>query len=1159
MNTQDLTKRLMRRFTLLAGVGMMALQLQAQTFNILKEINTTATLGSISNTGMATVGDKVLFFSDDGINGQELWRTDGTPAGTQRLTDILPGAFPGIGASPQWAVGDGVFYFAASDASELWRSDGTEEGTYLLKFFGGTNRVSQMFFHNGVLYLVANDGINGSEPWISDGTPAGTVLLKDINPGSANSLSTTVSPYGFIAMGSNVYFAANNGANGRELWKTDGTTSGTILVKDVFSGTQGGINNMKAAAHNGKIYFAATNGTSGTELWATDGTDAGTYQVKDINPGSGSASPNNLITFNGSLFFSASNSNNNTPGLWKSDGTDAGTVLVKDLAADGVSLTVGFNNATNFFTVNGSKLYFRGGLATGSGLFASDGTTAGTGLVKAVGGTGGFFSFNGLLFFQGSGPESSNFPLLYKSDGTAGGTVPVFEGNLLSGLSVVVPQNLPILNDQLFFVGDSPENGPELWSTDGTNAGTKLIRDINLSRSGTSTSSQAIAGSASLNRLFLFTAGDEEHGVELWKTDGTTGGTALVKDIFPGKRSSSPSQFRTVGDQVFFMANNGITGNELWKTDGTEEGTRLVKDINPGIPDGFPIRLTVSGPYVYFIATHPDTGTEMWRSDGTEAGTTLVADLTPGSVSGFTLSNTHLSFVNKAFFINGITNKLYVADGNANTFAEFSPDIVAAYDMAVVGNALFIGGRNANGQNVLWRSNNGAAPVQYKVVRNTDGGNIGMYQFANCNGKLYFSANDGTTGSEPWVSDGTDAGTFRLKDIQTGSGSSQPAHFSASGNKVFFQARGTGTDAELWATDGTEVGTYLVKDINSGTIGSNPSSLLALPGGKILFTADNGIDGIELWQSDGNNAGTTLLRNFSSNGNGLSTASILLHFKENYVLWPLNNGVLFFARSADKGNQLYYGSIAPQGYYVNDNSTTADIFTTAIGNDANTGTFHAPFATIQHAVNVVPEGSTIYVDAGSYTEQVTITKGLTIKGAGKGLTMVNGPEGTLTRLPDFGDEPAIIQSTQNIGEVIIEDLAIDGSLSSEQHSILIQGSGRVANCEMRNANNGIFFREVNGGECIAEAIGNHIHNIDYVGILFAGTGMDARAFSNTIDLNGAIFGMGFLAGYGGNGSIDKLIAENNFVIDHNGFGFSVNAASATINYNSITAISGGSI
>jgi trimeric autotransporter adhesin len=887
---------------------------QAQTFKIVKEINSTATLGSTFSTNMGAAGNNIFFFSDDGIHGLELWKTDGTAAGTQIVKDIVPGSVSGIGLNitPQYATGNGIFYFLALDGAEIWRSDGTDAGTYLLKNFGGAFRVLQLFYHNGLLYFVANDGINGAEPWISNGTPEGTVLLKDINTGSASSSNLTISQYVFIPMGTHVYFAAGNFAIGTELWKSDGTAAGTVLVKDVAPGTSSGINFMKAAAHNGKIYFAASGASGGTELWATDGTDPGTYRVKDISPGNLSSSPNNFISFNGSLFFSASSNNNNTPGLWKSDGTDAGTVQVRDLAADGVFLTIGINNTINFFTVTGNKLFFRD--ASTQGLYVSDGTTAGTVLVKQTRGSGELVPFNGQIYFQGSGLESFHRSTLYKSDGTSGGTGPVFEGDLLRDLSTfaITPA---ILNNKLFFSGGNRDYGSELWSTDGTNAGTNFIKDINQLKAGTQTGSQNISGSAYLNGMFLFSAADDTNGLELWKTDGTSDGTVMIKDIFPGGGSSNPNQFCVVGNQVYFIANNGTTGGELWKTDGSTEGTVLVKDILPGIENGVVGRLTASGSYVYFIATHPDSGTEIWRSNGTDAGTTLVSDLIAGTGSGFSIVNTHLTYLNKAFLINSTSLKLYVGDGTANTFTEFSTDIIAAYDMAVVGNALFIGGRNVSGQNVLWRSVNGEHPVQYKILRTSDGGIFGMYQFTNCNGKLFFNANDGTSRNEPWVSDGSETGTFQLKDIQPGAGTSQPFHFTASGDKVFFQARGTGTDAELWITDGTEAGTYLVKDINPGPTGSQPSAFIASPDGKVLFTANDGVNGIELWESNGTESGTLLVKDFNSKGNGLTSLLTSIHFRDNYVLWPLNNGILFFARSAEKGQQLYVGSFGPQTFY----------------------------------------------------------------------------------------------------------------------------------------------------------------------------------------------------------------------------------------------------
>lgn len=137
-----------------------------------------------------------------------------------------------------------------------------------------------------------------------------------------------------------------------------------------------------------------------------------------------------------------------------------------------------------------------------------------------------------------------------------------------------------------------------------------------------------------LDGMVLFTADDGLHGREPWRTDGTEAGTVLVKDINPGAGPSilySPALQATLNRMFFFRAYDGVHGNELWRSDGTAEGTVLVKDINPGASDASPDSLFVTDGMLYFSANDGTTGTELWKSDGTDSGTVRVADIDPGA------------------------------------------------------------------------------------------------------------------------------------------------------------------------------------------------------------------------------------------------------------------------------------------------------------------------------------------------------------------------------------------------------------------------------------------------------------------------------------------------------------------------------------------------
>ena len=133
-------------------------------------------------------------------------------------------------------------------------------------------------------------------------------------------------------------------------------------------------------------------------------------------------------------------------------------------------------------------------------------------------------------------------------------------------------------------------------------------------------------------------ARDGTHGVELWRSDGTGAGTTLVKDIYPGGSDSYPDTITDYLGDAFFSATDQTHGRELWRSDGTAGGTRLVKDIYPGFRGSTPrsrTRLTVLAHRLFFAATDPEHGRELWTSDGGSAGTNLVADINPGMPGSF--------------------------------------------------------------------------------------------------------------------------------------------------------------------------------------------------------------------------------------------------------------------------------------------------------------------------------------------------------------------------------------------------------------------------------------------------------------------------------------------------------------------------------------------
>ena len=412
----------------------------------------------------------------------------------------------------------------------------------------------QLTLVGNTLYFRADDGANGIELWKSSGTSAGTSLVANINLGGSGS------PDGLTNVNGVLFFGANDGINGDALWKSDGTSAGTVLVKDLAS-ISGGTQLLYLTNVNGTLFFSGNDGASGRELWKSDGTSSGTVRVQDIAVGSIGSNPQSLINVGGTLFFTANDGPSGIE-LWKSDGTQTGTVLVKDIFVGSPSA---FDVMWSSFTNVGGTLFFRANAGpTGTELWKSDGTCAGTTLVRDINpGINGSFGIlpgdmtnvGGILYFEandgGSGYE------LWKSDGTSLGTAMVLD--IYAGLTDSLPAYLTNVGGVLYFRALDDSHGAELWKSDGTSGGTQIVKDI---QGGVVSSSPAYL--TNVNGLLFFSADDGVNGIELWVSDGTNAGTVLIADLAAGG-SAAPMELLNVNGTLFFSAFTNVTGRELWK------------------------------------------------------------------------------------------------------------------------------------------------------------------------------------------------------------------------------------------------------------------------------------------------------------------------------------------------------------------------------------------------------------------------------------------------------------------------------------------------------------------------------------------------------------------------------------------------------------------
>src|SRR3989339_376275 len=774
----------------------------------------------------------IFFNAYDSIHGYELWKSDGTDAGTMLVKDIFPGT-SNSDLSKFFAVNGTLFFWANNGINgiELWKSDGTEAGTVMVKDIrvgSSSSSPTQLTNVNGTLFFWANNGINGIELWKSDGTEAGTVMVKDICAGSCSSFEQNYTPY-FANVNGILYFSANDGINGKELWKSDGTETGTIMVMDINPGSASALPSNFANVNN-TLFFKANDGLNGYELWKSDGTESGTVMVKDITPGINSYTPMYLVNVNGILFFQAENDSSSSD-LWKSDGTEAGTVMVKQLNS----------NLSLFTDVNGI-LFFK----VDSSIWKSDGTEAGTVLVKdGLTSINILKNVNGTLFFRTN--DCSAGYKLWKSDGTNAGTVMLAAFGPCSPVTNNITHFTVDANGNIYFQANDGINGEELWKSDGTEAGTVMVKNIYYATSPESDPYRL----TDVNGTLFFQANDGINGKELWKSDGSETGTVLVKNICAGSSNSNLDWLTNVNGTLFFHAVNGIHGSELWKSDGTDAGTVMVTDINPDSSGSYPSRLTNVNGTLFFTAYDGINGYELWKSDGTEAGTIMVKDIVPGTGSSYP---EQFIAVNETLFFmanNGINGlELWKSDGTeAGTVMV---KYISFSKMTAGNNVLFFKAIDGIHGSELWQSDGtDAGTVMVKDINpgsSSSYTNGTLYPFSCAfNGAMFFPATDGTNGVELWKSDGTEAGTAMVKDIYSGSSSSYPTNLTFVNDVLFFTADNGTNGRELWRSDGTEAGTVMLDDIRVGSNSSSPYYLINV-NGTLFFNADDGKKGKELWK-----------------------------------------------------------------------------------------------------------------------------------------------------------------------------------------------------------------------------------------------------------------------------------------------------------------------
>jgi len=456
--------------------------------------------------------------------------------------------------------------------------------------------------------------------WLSMGSMSASAQtasrVKDINQGGSSL------PENLTDVGGTLFFSASDDA-GPGIWKSDGTAAGTVLVQSLGAATPGSAV-YDFSAFDQRLFFGRTACTGGyctKSVQRTDGTSGSTLSLYETasNPTWG-CSPSKVLPRPGLAFFtSRCTSNGIVTGiqLLKTDGVNQATSLGSLSSSNPESV----QTALWFGSPN---LYVDQTVNTTSELFVSDGASAPTRLVELSehSWTGALESFDGATYYTYERYDSSLGRItsqLRKTDGTAAGTVMVKDFGPGS-LEALVSAGATLF----LMVWDGTHH--EVWKSDGTTGGTALV-EIVTSPTDPYTTPQVGWAGAFGGRLIFLLRGD------LWTTDGTPSGTFLLRSF-----SAAPRDFVPAGGYLFFTASDDVHGNELGRTDGSEAGTLMLRDINPdgsALGQGYLGRsyLTNVGGYLYFVPDDGVHGLELWGSDGTPDGTVLVADIMPGAGS----------------------------------------------------------------------------------------------------------------------------------------------------------------------------------------------------------------------------------------------------------------------------------------------------------------------------------------------------------------------------------------------------------------------------------------------------------------------------------------------------------------------------------------------
>lgn len=683
-------------------------------------------------------------------------------------------------------------------------------------------------------------------------------LVKDITT-VADFGAKSSQPTSFIAAGNRVFFLATIDETGTELWSTDGTSAGTSLTADLLPGPASS-SPTSLFTLNGTLLFTGRDVNHGYELWTSDGTAAGTRMIVDLNPGPNSSQPTPRIVLNGRCLMVADDGVTGRE-LWSTDGTAAGTRLVKDIVPGSGSSSPGSMTrlGTNavLFAANGA-------------LWRTDGTTEGTTIVASVQARS-LAAFGSQVLFEGFTAATGWEPWI--SDGTESGTRMITEIAPGTASSDQGNATFTTIGSRAVFVANDRSHGFEMWVTDGTAAGTRMLRDF-------------VAGSVGawdnfspllyrFDGRIYFNATDAERRVNIWSTDGTDEGTALV-DL--GTRGDAPTIVATTGDKLYVVTLADVAPR-LCVSDGTASGTHALHSTD-GIGIVTQYSMSPIGGKLYFsgATASGSAGWEPWVTDGTDAGTHMIANIVADPVAS-SVPNSLNAAGNVLVFgasdgTNSVTTGIWRSDGTpGGTFHLPALSVEIDNPIPFGTSLLFATDFYARKWIITDGTVEGTKPADDIVGRFGPSRATTLYSGG---GQRLFAAVDefNAASASLWTMTAPNGPAVRL-------GSGNPRAPIESGGRWFFVAQPERASNQygLWTTDGTAAGTYAVHP--SFEQSNPPAAGLAAAAGQVFL-----LYGTDLWVTAGSADGTRIVKSVpATNTTELRAAGRRIFFAAGGALW----------------------------------------------------------------------------------------------------------------------------------------------------------------------------------------------------------------------------------------------------------------------------------